>query len=629
MPRIRRGVADLTEYFGKAGLVVDKNFAFSGADKSLSDLISEMQGNGLVVDFIDTSGELVRVPVSATASNRPDKTNERSGWYVYNQLDADFVCLYGNWRTSLEQKFTSYNTNEMTVAQKRDLQVKVEEAQLRREEAKKTKQDEVALYVKDKFAKAGEVKEHKYLTDKRVENHGLRLTSTNNLMIPLHTIIKSSDTGLLVSRIRSLQYIFPDGTKKFASGGEVRGNIFLIGVEHHLLPTLETLVICEGYATGASIYEATGLPCAVVFSANFCLTATTRLRAITNSKFLLALDNDTSGVGEKCANEVASAVSNCMVRLPSVIGDFNDLANAKGEDQVKLELTEQSFGLRKYAIRNLVGNPPPVEWLVDDLIPLGINSVLAGVGGIGKSFLGIDLAMKVAGGGSWLGKSVLGRGDALIISAEDSHSEVWRRIAEIDKSGERFKTPYDVFIYTVADSGKPLILLKEDEVTQRAKELLDELKLLTNLKLVIFDPIQAFIGSSMPISSSNEAGQLWSTFTAGISAQLGVTCISMHHMSKSALNEGEDQSLTKMRQNIRGASSIIDGSRQGLVLFNAGKDEAEKVCLEQGVDFDPMKVVKGAVVKSNFKCDTSIKTLFRKGAVLEILDENKKSFNWD
>ena len=277
----------------------------------------------------------------------------------------------------------------------------------------------------------------------------------------------------------------------------------------------------------------------------------------------------------------------------------------------------------------MVGSPPPIEWLVDDLIPLGINSVLAGVGGIGKSFLGIDLAMKVANGGSWLGKSVLGRGDALIISAEDSHGEVWRRISEIDKTGKRFESLYDVFIYTVADSGKPLILLKEDELTQRANELVEELKSLKNLKLVIFDPIQAFIGSSMPISSSNEAGQLWSTFTAGISAQLGVTCISMHHMSKQALNEGEDQSLTKMRQNIRGASSIIDGSRMGLVLFNAGKDEAEKVCFEQGEEFDPMKVVKGAVVKSNFKCDTSIKTLFRKGAVLEILDENKKSFEWD
>jgi hypothetical protein len=67
----------------------------------------------------------------------------------------------------------------------------------------------------------------------------------------------------------------------------------------------------------------------------------------------------------------------------------------------------------------------------------------------------------------------------------------------------------------------------------------------------------------------------------------------------------------------------------GIALFNAGKNEAEKVCLEQGEDFDPMSVVKAAVVKSNFKCDTSIKTLFRKGAVLEILDQNKKSFDWD
>jgi len=367
----------------------------------------------------------------------------------------------------------------------------------------------------------------------------------------------------------------------------------------------------------------------VVFSANFCVSACTRLRSITNAKFIIALDNDTSGIGEKCANEVVNSITNAVSRLPSIIGDFNDLYLEKGLEQVKQELTEQAFGLRKYAIRNLVGNPPPVEWLVDDLIPLGINSVLAGVGGIGKSFLGIDLAMKVAGGGSWLGKSVLGRGDALIISAEDSHSEVWRRIAEIDKSGERFKTPYDVFIYTVADSGKPLTLLKEDEVTQRAKELVDELKTLNNLKLVIFDPVQAFIGSSMPISSSNEAGQLWSTFTAGISAQLGVTCISMHHMSKNALNDNDNQSTTEIRRNIRGATSILDGSRLGIALFNAGKNEAEKVCLEQGEDFDPMSVVKAAVVKSNFKCDTSIKTLFRKGAVLEILDGNKKSFDWD
>jgi len=627
MPRIRRGVADLTEYFGKAGLVVDKNFAFSGADKSLSDLISEMQGNGLVVDFIDTSGELVRVPVSATASNRPDKTNERSGWYVYNQLDADFVCLYGNWRTALEQKFTSYNTNEMTVAQKRDLQVKVEEAQLRREEAKKTKQDEVALYVKDKFAKAGEVEEHKYLTDKRVENHGLRLTSTNNLMIPLHTIIKSSDTGLLVSRIRSLQYIFPDGSKKFASGGEVRGNIFLIGVEHHLLPTLETLVICEGYATGASIYEATGLPCAVVFSANFCLTATTRLRAITNSKFLLALDNDTSGVGEKCANEVASAVSNCMVRLPSVIGDFNDLANAKGKDQLKLELLESKFNIRQYAIRNLVEEPKPIEWLVDSFIPLGKPGIIAAIGGVGKSLSMIQLALGIALGGKWWGKPILQKGSSVIFAAEDDLAEVHRRIDALDPLGLRFQSEYDVYVFPIPEQKEPMILLREEGITPQATELVDELKTIPNLQLVVFDPLQAFTTGN--ISSSNEVGQLWGSYCANISARLGVSCISVHHLSKSALSNDSDDALSH-RAEIRGASSLVDSVRFAIAMWLADEDTCEKICIQEGVEIDRMSVVKAGLVKSNSgNVDYKTKTLIRRGAVLEILDENKKSFNWD
>ena len=619
-------MVDLTKYYGNEGIVVDKNFAFSGTSKSITDLISEMKANGLLVDFIDTTGVLVRVPVMATVNTRPDKSGERSGYYVYNQLDNNFVCVYGNWRTSQEWKFTSFNPNEMSVQEKRDLQAKLEEAQKRREEAKKQKHKEVAVYSKEKFNLADEVTEHKYLKDKKVNNYGLK-TTNSNLLVPVYSITKN-DNGTLAKDIKSLQYIFPDGSKKFVGGGEIKGNIFLIGCDAYELPHLPEIIICEGYATGSSIYEATGTPVAVVFSANFCLTACLRLRSVTNAKFVLALDNDESNVGKKNADEVASSVDNCVVRLPS-LNDYNDVHLEVGLEQVKTELTELSFGIRNYAIRNLVGTPPKIEWLVDDLLPLSINCVLAGVGGIGKSFLGIDLAMKVANGGEWLGKQVVAKGDALIISAEDNQAEVWRRINEIDSHGARFNSPYDVFIYTVADGGKPLILLKEDEITQKAKELVEELKSFKNLKLIILDPIQAFIGSSMPISSSNEAGQLWSTFTAGLSAQLGVTCISMHHMSKSALNEGEDQSLTKMRQNIRGASSIIDGSRMALVVFNAGKDEAEKVCYEQGQDFDPMKVVKGAVVKSNFKCDTSIKTLFRKGAVLEILDENKKSFEWD
>ena len=65
-------------------------------------------------------------------------------------------------------------------------------------------------------------------------------------------------------------------------------------------------------------------------------------------------------------------------------------------------------------------------------------------------------------------------------------------------------------------------------------------------------------------------------------------------------------------------------------MWLADEETCEKICLEQGKDMDRMAVVKAALVKSNSgNVDYSVKTLVRNGAVLEILDENKKSFNWD
>jgi phage/plasmid primase-like uncharacterized protein len=46
------------------------------------------------------------------------------------------------------------------------------------------------------------------------------------------------------------------------------------------------------------------------------------LRKLTGARFILALDNDESGVGEKKAQECASAVVNSAVRLPSEVGDL-------------------------------------------------------------------------------------------------------------------------------------------------------------------------------------------------------------------------------------------------------------------------------------------------------------------
>ena len=118
------------------------------------------------------------------------------------------------------------------------------------------------------------------------------------------------------------------------------------------------------------------------------------------------------------ANEVATAVLNCVTRLPSIIGDYNDLARQQGNEQVKLELLDSKFNIRQYAIRNLVNSPPQTEWLVDSFVPLSKPGIIAAVGGVGKSLSVIQLALGIATGGSWWGKKILQQGNSVIFAAE-------------------------------------------------------------------------------------------------------------------------------------------------------------------------------------------------------------------
>src|SRR3972149_2993227 len=63
--------------------------------------------------------------------------------------------------------------------------------------------------------------------------------------------------------IHSLQIIGPEGDKRFLTGGRVAGCYFSMGNPKGAA----ALCIAEGFATGATIHEATGYPVAVAFNA--------------------------------------------------------------------------------------------------------------------------------------------------------------------------------------------------------------------------------------------------------------------------------------------------------------------------------------------------------------------------
>lgn len=90
--------------------------------------------------------------------------------------------------------------------------------------------------------------------------------------------------------IHSLQAIFPDGQRRFLSGGAVKGNYMLINPDSL---SMDTIVICEGYATGVSIYQATKYPVIVAFSASNLFHVAQKARKLSpQSNIIIAADND-------------------------------------------------------------------------------------------------------------------------------------------------------------------------------------------------------------------------------------------------------------------------------------------------------------------------------------------------
>ena len=150
---------NLSKYFND-GLVIDESLIFSGTGQTTDDLLYELSKHGLQVSYIDTSGSLIRVPVSAGTNYGPDRAGKRSGWYACNILDDNIFCTFGNWKSGLESKWSSVNTNKLSIQQQEDLQKKLQIAKENAEKEKKQRQNESASGCRALFDSYAKVTEH-------------------------------------------------------------------------------------------------------------------------------------------------------------------------------------------------------------------------------------------------------------------------------------------------------------------------------------------------------------------------------------------------------------------------------------------------------------------------------------
>ncbi len=257
-------------------------------------------------------GELHRFPTSGRAG-------DDSGWYLLHS-DGIPAGKFGNWRTGVSHAFRADVGRELTR----------EELEAQRERLARIQADREAERQREHAANAKRAREiwesaepasddHPYLKRKGVKSHGLRLHK-GALVVPMR----------IDGTLWSLQFINEAGAKLFLSGGRTGGCYHAIGAR------TPTLCICEGYATGASIHEATGHAVAIAFSASNLRPVAEGLQAKhPDIQIIIAGDHDASGVGQRAALETAQAVGGAAA-IPKGEGmDWNDVAAAEGLEAVR------------------------------------------------------------------------------------------------------------------------------------------------------------------------------------------------------------------------------------------------------------------------------------------------------
>ncbi|RMH38590.1 MAG: toprim domain-containing protein, partial [Alphaproteobacteria bacterium] len=152
-----------------------------------------------------------------------------------------------------------------------------------------------------------------------------------------HLIVPLQDTE---GRLHTLETIAPDGAKRFLAGGAKRGHFSLVGAEPAPLAAPEgPLLICEGWATGASLHLATGHMVVAAMDAGNLMPVAEALRArFPEADLILVADNDAkpdrdSNPGVAAARKVALAVDGRLA-VPERPGDANDLFCAEGAEAV-------------------------------------------------------------------------------------------------------------------------------------------------------------------------------------------------------------------------------------------------------------------------------------------------------
>ena len=272
----------------------------NGASQGAS-MLQSMQMAGLapakVLDLVP-DGKLRRYRVEG------DKPGSLNGWYWLRGGDAfpgEFGG-FGSWKTDESHNWRAVRQKPPTARERERLRQAMQAAQAARVVEQAAVHEQARAKAERLWQRALPANNsHPYLQRKHIAAIGIRRLR-DMLLIP------ARDSGGV---LHTLQFISPDGSKRFLSGGRIAGCYYAMG------RPAGVLLLCEGYATGATLHQATGHAVAVAFNCGNLPAVARALRAkFPMQRILVCADNDmrTPGnPGVTRAQEAARAVGGAVV----------------------------------------------------------------------------------------------------------------------------------------------------------------------------------------------------------------------------------------------------------------------------------------------------------------------------
>ncbi|MEW5789525.1 MAG: toprim domain-containing protein [Pseudomonadota bacterium] len=211
-----------------------------------------------------------------------DRAGSMNGWYT-GHLSPVASAIFGSWKTGQTETWRAEADKALSPAERAEHRRQFEAMRRQRAEEEVQVRESARAKAARLWALARPADAaHPYLMAKRVKAWGIRQLR-ESLVIPVRNV---------AGQLHSLQFIGADGDKRFLTGGRLKACYCPIG------RPVDTLLLAEGYATAATVYEATGHATACAFNAGNLAPVARALRSkFPTLRIVICADNDIATPG--------------------------------------------------------------------------------------------------------------------------------------------------------------------------------------------------------------------------------------------------------------------------------------------------------------------------------------------